>query len=92
MALDFDKVKAASTDDMVSLCLCEFSRFVDGIERIAGALERIAPTADDLQAAATAPAETPQCPCPPELRQKAEAVMGQPVSYRCGLCGKPVEV
>jgi len=83
MPLDFDKVKALPWSELASLALCEFSRFVD-------AIERIAPDAAQLQAPAEAAAAPPTCPCPPELRQKNPAVMGEPVSYRCGLCGAPV--
>ena len=80
MALDFDKLKAVSMFDVVLIALCEFSRFVD-------AIERIAPSAQELQTADAAP----KCPCPPELRQKREGVMGEPVAYQCGLCKQPVE-
>ncbi len=79
MALDFEKVKAASLFDLLSLFVCEFSRGVD-------ALERIAP---EPQAEHQATAAPPTCPCPPELRVKCDAVMGEPVSFRCGLCGAP---
>lgn len=88
MPLDFDKLKAESYDDLLVIALCEFSRFVDAHDRLASALERIAPTAAELQPAPET-TEQPTCPCPPELRVKLDAVMGQPVAYKCGLCGEP---
>ena len=89
MALDFEKLKAASADDLVTLVLCELSRFVDAHERLAAAIERIAPTDADLQvtpAAVPAP-PAPTCPHPVELRVNA-AVMGEESMSRftCGLC------
>lgn len=84
MALDFEKLKAASWSELAANALCEFSRFVD-------AVERIAPDAAELQAANTdAPVEPVKCPCPPELRQKRTGVMGQDVTYECGLCHSAV--
>jgi hypothetical protein len=59
MPLDFEKLKTASQDDLLVIALCEFSRFVD-------AIERIAPTVGDLHAAE---ATTPDCPHPTEGRQ-----------------------
>lgn len=74
--LDFDKVKTLSLVELAALFLCEFSRGVD-------ALERIAP-----DATTTPVDEATKCPCPPELRVKCDAVMGEPVSFMCGLCGE----
>jgi hypothetical protein len=94
MPLDFEKVKAASSDDLVSLALCEFSRAVDAVERIAGALERIAPSVADLEAAASAnsePPAAPTCPHPAELRLNTAAMGQEPFStFRCGVCGAQV--
>jgi hypothetical protein len=94
MALDFEKVKAASPDDLVSLLLCEFSRAVDAAERIASAIERIAPTAEDLAPVTIDPnAEPPQCPHPAELRVNAAAMGQEPFStFRCGVCQEFVVV
>ena len=83
--LDIEKVRAASMADFCALALCEFSRFVDAIERIA----------PDTNDAASAPAITtagaPSCPHPDELRIN-ESTMGQePFStFRCGVCGERV--
>lgn len=93
MALDFEKVKQASTDDLVALGLCEFSRLVDAHERLAAALERIAPTEADLAPAPTPDPDTstPQCPHPAELRINT-ATMGQEpyATFRCGVCGETI--
>lgn len=87
MPLDFDTLKAASTDDLVVIALCEFSRFVD-------AIERMAPTAPDLQAAALeaamAPA-APVCPHPAELRKNLASMGHEPFSiFQCGVCQETV--
>lgn len=92
MALDFEKLKQASTDDLVTIALCEFSRLVDAHERLAAALERIAPTEADLAPAPADPAApTPKCPHPVELRANT-ATMGQEpfATFRCGVCGETV--
>lgn len=94
MVLDFDKLKTASTDDLVTLVLCELSRFVDAHERLAAAVERIAPTSADLEAAAQqteTPAEPPRCPHPAELRINL-ASMGQEAfsTFKCGVCQETV--
>lgn len=86
MALDFEKLKAASWSELAAIALCEFSRFVD-------AVERIAPDAAELQLPATepAPAAAPPCPHPTELRANV-SVMGQEPfsSFRCGVCHEVV--
>jgi hypothetical protein len=81
MPLDIDKVRSASLADFCALALCEFSRLVDAIERIAPA-EDVPPTAPDVEA---------KCPCPPELRVKRSGVMGEAVVFECGLCHEPVQ-
>ena len=81
MALDFAKVKALEGPEFAALALCEFSRFVD-------AIERIAPTDQELQPVAPAASVEPvPCPHPVELRQNT-SVMGQEpfTTFICGLC------
>ena len=87
MALDFEKLKTASTDDLITIALCEFSRFVD-------AIERMAPMAQDLQAAAVetdTPAAPTVCPHPSELRVNVSVMGQEPFStFRCGVCQETV--
>jgi len=82
MALDIEQVRGASMADFCALALCEFSRFVD-------AIERIAPDGEPSTAAPTM-ANDAACPCPPEFRQRRAGVMGEAVVFECGLCSQPV--
>jgi len=84
MALDFEKVKAASVFELAALALCEFSRLVDAIERIAPDAGAQADEADGEPQAVT-------CPHPAELRVN-QAVMGQEpyAVFKCGVCQETV--
>jgi len=84
MALDYEKLKTASAYELAALALCEFSRFVDAIERIA----------PDIVAApaTTEPPTAPLvCPHPAELRIN-KSTMGQEAFqvFQCGVCQEVV--
>jgi len=80
MPLDFEKLKAASHDDLIVIALCEFSRFVDAIERIA-----------PEPGAIVEPEAAPVCPHPVEAR-KNHTRMGQPEwsNYICTICNQHI--
>lgn len=84
MPLDFEKLKQASHDDLVTLGLCEFSRMVDAFERLAAALERIAPDTEPASPEAETPA---QCPHPLDSRIDRTS-MGQEKGHEfiCAAC------
>ena len=94
MPLDFDKLKVASADDLFTIALCEFSRLVDAHERLAAAVERMAPTALELDQAAAAdvmPAADVPCPHPTELRINLSAMGQEPYTiFKCGVCQETV--
>lgn len=87
MPLDFEKLKQASHDDLVTLGLCELSRMVDAFERLAAALERIAPEPGVVLEEAAEPV----CPHPIEARRN-HTRMGQPEwsNYICTICNQHI--
>lgn len=83
MALDFEKVRGLSLLELLSLALCEFSRFTDAIERIAP--DVVDPTAPPVEP------EPVVCPHPTELRLNLATMGQEPFStFRCGVCGEQV--
>jgi len=83
MALDYEKVKDASLFHVLALFVCEFSRGVD-------ALERIAPDAGE-PAVTEGEAPVPVCPHPKELRVNLASMGQEPFAiFKCGVCGDTV--
>jgi hypothetical protein len=79
MLIDFEKLKTASRDELMAIALCEFSRFVDAIERIAP---------DQMSAAEEVPAA---CPHPLDARIDRSGMGQEPGSeFVCRACSAHV--